>query len=86
MRPGSRTVSFQDGVLPAYVLTVGKTEPKMTRDDTNPNGLPALFFRQLGDLNARNATMRDFAHLMQSAVLDRPVVDQTGLAASGIFS
>jgi uncharacterized protein (TIGR03435 family) len=85
VRPGSRTVSFQDGVLPAYVLTVGKTEPKMTSDDTNPNGLPALFFRQLGDLNARNATMRDFAHLMQSAVLDRPVVDQTGLAGKWDF-
>jgi uncharacterized protein (TIGR03435 family) len=57
----------------------------MTKDDTNPNGLPALFFRQLGDLNVRNATMRDFAHLMQSAVLDRPVVDQTGLAGKWDF-
>ena len=71
--------------LPAYVLTAGKTEPKMTKDDTNPNGLPGLFFRQLGDLNVRNATMADFAHLMQSAVLDRPVVDQTGLAGKWDF-
>jgi uncharacterized protein (TIGR03435 family) len=71
--------------LPAYVLTVGKAEPKMTKDDTNPNGLPGLFFRQLGDLNVRNATMGDFAHLMQSAVLDRPVVDQTGLAGKWDF-
>jgi uncharacterized protein (TIGR03435 family) len=71
--------------LPAYVLTTGKTAPKMTKDDTNLNGLPALFFRQLGDLNVRNATMGDFAHLMQSAVLDRPVVDQTGLAGKWDF-
>ena len=71
--------------LAAYVLTTGKTEPKMTKDDTNLNGLPALFFRQLGDLNVRNATMGDFAHLMQSAVLDRPVVDQTGLAGKWDF-
>ncbi len=71
--------------LPAYVLATGKTEPKMTKDDTNLNGLPALFFRQLGDLNVRNATMGDFAHLMQSAVLDRPVVDQTGLAGKWDF-
>ena len=28
---------------------------------------------------ARNATMAEFAGVMQSAVLDRPVVDQTGL-------
>jgi uncharacterized protein (TIGR03435 family) len=71
--------------LPAYVLTAGKTGPKMTKDDTNPNGLPGLFFRQLGDLNVRNATMGDFVHLMQSAVLDRPVVDQTGLAGKWDF-
>jgi uncharacterized protein (TIGR03435 family) len=71
--------------LPAYVLTAGKTEPKMTKDDTSPNGLPGLFFRQLGDLNVRNATMEDFVHLMQSAVLDRPVVDQTGLTGKWDF-
>jgi uncharacterized protein (TIGR03435 family) len=31
-------------------------------------------------LNVRNATIKDFAGLMQSEVLDRPVIDQTGLA------
>jgi uncharacterized protein (TIGR03435 family) len=71
--------------LPAYVLTAGKAGPKMTKDDTNPNGLPGLFFRQLGDLNVRNATMADFVHLMQSAVLDRPVVDQTALTGKWDF-
>jgi uncharacterized protein (TIGR03435 family) len=71
--------------LPAYVLTAGKIGPKMTKDDTNPNGLPGLFFRQLGDLNVQNATMADFVHLMQSAVLDRPVVDQTALTGKWDF-
>jgi len=71
--------------LPAYVLTAGKTGPKMTKDDGNPNGLPGLFFRNLGDLNVRNATMGDFVHLMQSAVLDRPVVDQTSLTGRWDF-
>jgi uncharacterized protein (TIGR03435 family) len=71
--------------LAAYVLSAGKTGPKMTKDDTSPNGLPGLFFRQLGDLNVHNATMGDFVHLMQSAVLDRPVVDQTGLAGKWDF-
>ncbi|HLY43137.1 MAG TPA: TIGR03435 family protein [Terracidiphilus sp.] len=65
--------------LSAYVLTVGKAGPKMTRDTENPNGLPGLFFQKLGVLTVRNATMADFSHLMQSAVLDRPVVDQTSL-------
>jgi len=71
--------------LPAYVLTVIKTGPKMKKNDTDPNGLPGLFFRQLGDLNVRNATMGDFVHLMQSAVLDRPVVDETELAGKWDF-
>lgn len=65
--------------LSAYVLSVGKNGAKMTKNTGDPNGLPGLFFRQLGFLTVRNATMSDFAHLMQSAVLDRPVVDQTGL-------
>ncbi len=65
--------------LSAYVLTVAKSGQKMKKNDANPNGLPGLFFRQLGVLTVQNATMNDFTQLMQSAVLDRPVVDQTGL-------
>jgi uncharacterized protein (TIGR03435 family) len=71
--------------LPAYLLVVAKAGPKMTKDENNPNGLPGLFFRQLGDLNVHNATMGAFAGLMQSAVLDRPVVDQTGLTGNWDF-
>jgi uncharacterized protein (TIGR03435 family) len=65
--------------LSAYVLTVSKTGSKLKNSEGDPNGLPGLFFRQLGVLTVRNATIPDFTHLMQSAVLDRPVVDQTGL-------
>ena len=64
--------------LPVYALVVGKTGPKLTKSGGDPNGLPGLFFRGLGVLPAVNATMADFAGVMQSAVLDRPVVDQTG--------
>jgi uncharacterized protein (TIGR03435 family) len=65
--------------LSVYAIVVGKTGPKLTKSEGDPNGLPALFFRRLGMLPARNATIADFAGLMQAAVLDRPVVDQTGL-------
>jgi uncharacterized protein (TIGR03435 family) len=61
-----------------YALVVG-TGPKLTRNDSNPNGLPGLGFRALGNLGVVNATMADFATVMQSNVLDRPVVDRTGL-------
>jgi len=65
--------------LTVYALTVAKTGHKLTKNDSDPNGLPALFFRGLGMLPVRNATMGEFAGTMQGAVLDRPVVDQTGL-------
>jgi len=66
--------------LPVFALVVAKTGPKITKSDGDPNGAPSLLFRGLGMLPVRNATMADFAGVMQSAVLDRPVVDQTGLA------
>jgi uncharacterized protein (TIGR03435 family) len=67
--------------LSAYAITVVKTGAKLTKNDSDPNGLPGLGFRgKLGALAVRNATIADFAGLMQTVVLDRPVVDQTGLA------
>lgn len=65
--------------MSAYVLTVGEKGPKMTKETNNPNNLPGLFFGPIGTLHVTNATMADFTHLMQSAVLDRPVADHTGL-------
>jgi uncharacterized protein (TIGR03435 family) len=72
--------------LSVYAIVVDKNGTKMTRNDTDPNGLPGLFFRGLGVLPARNATMTDFAGLLQTAVLDRPVVDRTGLSGRFDFT
>jgi uncharacterized protein (TIGR03435 family) len=65
--------------MAAYVLTVGTRGHKMTPNTANPTGLPGLGFKQLGVLGVVNANMGHFAGLMQSSVLDRPVVDRTGL-------
>jgi uncharacterized protein (TIGR03435 family) len=65
--------------LSVYALTVLRTGHKLTKNDTNPNGLPALFFRGLGIFPVQNATMADFVGTMQAVVLDRPVLDQTKL-------
>ncbi len=70
--------------LSVYALTVAKSGPKMTKS-TSDQALPGLFFRALGVLTVQNATMQDFANLMQSAVLDRPVVDETALAGRWNF-
>ncbi len=66
--------------LPAYVLTASKSGNKMTPSDSKEN-LPGLFFTSISPvrLTVQNATMKDFTGLLQSAVLDRPVVDQTAL-------
>ena len=68
------------------IVVVEKTGAKLTKSESNGNTIPALIFRGLGNLPARNATMADFANVMQSAVLDRPVVDQTGLAGRFDFT
>jgi uncharacterized protein (TIGR03435 family) len=67
--------------LSAYVLTVGKNGPKLK--PTQLNGpLPGLGMRPgPGGLTLMviNAKMTDFTGFMQMLVLDRPVVDRTGL-------
>ena len=66
--------------LTAYTINVAKGGPKLTKSEGNPNQLPGLGLRGLGRAVIRNATIADFAStFLQTIVLDRPVVDQTGL-------
>ena len=71
--------------LSVYAIVIGKNGPKLTKSEST-SSLPGLFFRGLGNLPVINATMADFAGVMQGAVLDRPVVDQTGLAGRWDFT
>jgi uncharacterized protein (TIGR03435 family) len=66
--------------LSVYAIVLGKNGPKLTKSEGDPNGLPGIGFGRLGVMGARNANMSDLAQIFQSAVLDRPVVDQTGLS------
>ena len=72
--------------LSVYTLVPGKTPPKLTKAQADAGTLPGLGFRGLGKLVVHNATMGDFADLMQEAVLDRPVVDQTGIPGRWDFT
>jgi bla regulator protein blaR1 len=72
--------------LSVYALVVGPKGPTLTRSSADPSGLPSLLFRGLGSLPASNAAMADLATAMQTAVLDRPVVDRTGLAGRYDFT
>jgi uncharacterized protein (TIGR03435 family) len=63
--------------LSVYVLSVAKTGPKFAKSASDPSSPPGLGGPP-GRMMVRNASMEEFAEIMQGA-LDRPVVDQTGL-------
>lgn len=65
--------------LQVYVIGVASGGPKMTKTSSAPTDPQGFSFRALGDLTVRNQNMTDFAQWMQNGVMDRPVVDQTGL-------
>lgn len=81
------TFHHEQRELSAYVLEVGKTGPKLTLNQGKGN-LPGLGFRPAPDgisINVNNATMSDFTGFLQILVLDRPVVDRTGLTGKYDF-
>jgi len=72
--------------LPVYVIQVAAGGPKMKESAGGASDPQAFGFRGLGDLIVGNMTMKDFAMGMQSAVTDKPVVDQTGLTGRYDFT
>lgn len=65
--------------LAVYAITIDRDGPKLEPSDGGPDTLPSIGFRHRGQLVARNASLNDLAWELQSAVLDRPVVDHSGL-------
>jgi uncharacterized protein (TIGR03435 family) len=66
-----------------YELKIAKNGPKLKESVLAPDEPAALISTVYPErivLPARNTTMTEFATLMQRAILDRPVVDKTGLA------
>ena len=68
--------------LSVYVLTVGKNGPKLTK---NASGRPTpehiVQQRVPGEMKwiLSNMTMEEFASMLQTSVIDRPVLDRTGI-------
>lgn len=72
-----------------YVLEVNKGGPKLKESAEPPSQEAQLVSTVYPDhlhLPAKNATMGEFASLLQRALLDRPVVDKTGLTGRYDFS
>jgi uncharacterized protein (TIGR03435 family) len=72
-------------VFSIYELQVAKNGPRLKASTAAPNepvvvGPGVVYPPQRVVLPGRNATMASFVSLMQRAILDRPVVDKTGLS------
>lgn len=71
--------------LSVYEIVPAKDGPKLAATAVQGGNLPGFGIRGLGDIVVRNATMADFAGFMQTTVLDKPVVDHTGLTGKYDF-
>ena len=68
--------------LPVYAMVVAKGGPKIAVSAGDPNAFPGIGFgREPGviSLFGRNTGLNGVANGLQSNILDKPVVDQTGL-------
>jgi len=77
-------------VYPIYQLVIAPNGPKLKATAAAPDDPvvvgPGVVYPQRISLPARNATMGNFVSLLQRAVLDRPVVDKTGLTGRYDFN
>lgn len=74
------TFHHEKKILAVYELTISRSGPKMEKSGVGPADEYGFSMRgRLGTLAVRNLSMVEFARNMQAFVLDRPVVDHTGL-------
>jgi uncharacterized protein (TIGR03435 family) len=66
--------------LSVYAVVKTADTPKLTKSTADPSGIPVVGYNPGGELQVGNATMANFATFLQRFVLDRPAVDQTGIA------
>ncbi|HEX3877711.1 MAG TPA: TIGR03435 family protein [Bryobacteraceae bacterium] len=65
--------------LPVYAIGIGKNGPSGVKMTTNTTSGLRMTSQGLGRVNFQGATMGALAAQLQLRVLDRPVIDQTGL-------
>jgi bla regulator protein blaR1 len=68
--------------LPVYAMVVARGGPKIAVSAGDPSAFPGIGFgREPGviTLSGRNTGLNGVANGLQSNILDKPVVDQTGL-------
>jgi uncharacterized protein (TIGR03435 family) len=82
------TYHLEKKIQPIYILSLAKGGLKLDRSKAQPDQSPALTPTLVPatsggidhvSIPGRNATVRQLASMLQRAVLDRPVVDDTGI-------
>lgn len=76
-------------VFPIYELQVAKGGSRLKPSTAAPTDQPYLIstvYPQKIVMPAKNASMADFVSVLQRAILDRPVVDKTGLTGRYDFN
>jgi uncharacterized protein (TIGR03435 family) len=71
--------------LSAFTLNIGRSGHKLAVNDSGGN-LPGFGGRGPGAIGVRNSTMAQFAGFLQARIVDRPVVDKTGLTGKYDFT
>ena len=70
---------YEKREMSTYLLTLAPGGPKLTASPESDTGYPSLMGMPQRGMKGHSLTMADFASRLQSGILDRPVVDRTGL-------
>src|SRR5215469_8638210 len=65
--------------MSAYAITVAKSGVKIKKEENATLPLPGFGGQPQRGFNTNNATLAEFASVMQAQFMDLPVIDQTGL-------
>ncbi len=79
---------FEKRDLSAYAVRIAKTGAKIVRSQDDPKGLPGFYFGRAAagtTLTFRNSPMSQVTAVLQN-IMDKPVVDQSGLAEKYDFT
>jgi uncharacterized protein (TIGR03435 family) len=72
LHPGRKELSI-------YEIVSANEGPKLAKSPGDSNGFGTLGIPMLGEMTVKNATMAEFANFLQRYVLDRPVLDASGV-------
>jgi uncharacterized protein (TIGR03435 family) len=72
--------------LLVYALSKAGGSSKLVRSLDARNQKPEFYFHDLGNLKVNHGSMQDLASVLQSSVLDRPVINRTGITGRYDFT